>query len=279
MTHHVLITGVSTGIGFATARLLHTRGLAVTGGVRTDRDTDRLTAEIGCRLIRLDVTAPEDIANAARTMAGLLAPGDTLSLVNNAGIAVGGPVEAIPMEEYRHQFDVNVLGLLAVTQALLPHIRETKGRVVNISSIGGRVASPFLSPYAASKFAVEAISDSLRREVAPFRVKVVSINPGVITTPIWEKSIDLLEERYLDPANEAAAPYKERLARMREMTYERVKNGAPASAVAEAVLEGLTSSRPKTRYYVGKGVGMTALMARLLPDRLIDRTAAKRLSE
>lgn len=279
MTHHVLITGASTGIGFATAGLLHQRDLTVTAGVRTDQDADHITDEIGCRVIRLDVTKTDDIAGAAGTMEGIIAPGDTLSLVNNAGVAVGGPIEGIPIEEYRRQFEVNVLGLLAMTQALLPQIRETKGRVVNMSSIGGRVASPFLSPYAASKFALEAISDSLRREIAPFGVKVVSINPGVIKTPIWEKSIDPLEERYLDPANETAAPYKERLARMREMTYERVKTGAPASGVAEAVLQGLTASRPKTRYYVGKGVGMTALMARLLPDRLIDGTVAKRLSE
>lgn len=277
MAHHVLITGASTGIGFATAALLHKRKYTVLAGVRKNEDATTLQSQIGCETCLLDVTKPDEISAAADLMKGRLITGDKVTLINNAGIAVGGPLECVPDEDMRQQFEVNVLGLAAMTRAMLPMIRKSGGRVINVSSIAGRLASPFLGPYAASKFAVEALTDSLRREMASFDVKVVSINPGVIKTPIWEKSITPLKDKYLDPNDERSAPYVERLTTLKAAVEESIEKGAHVEEVSRAVLKALKAKNPNTRYYIGKGVGFRATLARLLSDRVIDRMTEKRL--
>ena len=172
-----LVTGASSGIGRACATHLASRGFHVLAGVRNEADAPPRTEPI-----RLDVTRAEDIAAAAERVGPSLH-----ALVNNAGIAVNGPIEVVPVEDWRHQFEVNVIGQVAVTRALLPALLDARGRIVNMSSIGGRVAMPLFGPYAASKFALEAVSDTLRREVGPHGVKVARVEPGIIATPIWGK--------------------------------------------------------------------------------------------
>jgi NAD(P)-dependent dehydrogenase (short-subunit alcohol dehydrogenase family) len=174
-----LVTGASSGIGRAIASHLSERGFTVLAGVRNEPDAPPATEPL-----RLDVTNPTDVAAAAQRV------GDRLdALVNNAGIAISGPVEAVPIAEWRRQIEVNLLGQVAVTQALLPALISARGRIVNMSSIGGRNALPLFAPYAASKFALEAMTDSLRREVAHLKVGVVSVEPGGIATPIWSKGL------------------------------------------------------------------------------------------
>ena len=182
MAKTVLVTGASTGIGEATALRLKGAGWDVLAGARKDADLERLRAA-GVTPVRLDVTDPQTIA-AARAELGDRALG---GLVNNAGVAVSAPIEFVPLDDLRHQLEVNLIGQVAVVQAFLPALREGRGRVVNVSSIGGRIALPMVGPYAASKFGLEAVSDSLRREVRPWGIHVALIEPGAVTTPIWDK--------------------------------------------------------------------------------------------
>jgi NAD(P)-dependent dehydrogenase (short-subunit alcohol dehydrogenase family) len=181
----VLVTGASTGIGEAAVLHLKTLGFDTVGAVRRDEDAERLE-ERGIRTVRIDVTDGDQIA-AARDELG---DAPLAGLVNNAGIAVAAPIEFLPVESFRQQLEVNLIGQLAVTQAFLPALRRAGGRVVNVSSIGGRVALPFVGPYAGSKFALEALSDSLRRELRPWGIEVSVIEPGSIATPMWDKGVD-----------------------------------------------------------------------------------------
>jgi NAD(P)-dependent dehydrogenase (short-subunit alcohol dehydrogenase family) len=185
----VLLTGASSGIGRACAERLAGRGWHVLAGARSAADRDTLAAIPGVEPIELDVTAPEQIEAAAARA------GERLdALVNNAGIAVIGPVEALPVDEWRRQLDVNVIAQVAVTRALLPALLRARGRLVNVTSIGGRVALPLFGPYAASKFAFEAVTDTLRRELRGQGVEVVAIEPGAIRTPIWAKGLERGDE-------------------------------------------------------------------------------------
>ena len=191
----VVVTGASTGIGAATCRHLAGLGFDVLAGVR--REEDAALAESWSprvRAQRLDVTEPDQVAALATAVA--TGPGSLRALVNNAGIAVVGPVEALTVDDWRQQFEVNVLGQVAVTRTLLPGLIEARGRVVMMSSIGGRVAGPLFGPYSASKFAIEAFTDVLRREVGPLGVQVMAIEPGAIATPIWERGRLAGDERW-----------------------------------------------------------------------------------
>ena len=185
----MVITGASTGIGAACATHLRGLGFRIFGGVRKPEDAERLRSA-GAEPLTIDVTDADSI----RSAASQLGDAPLAGLVNNAGVAVAGPVEFVPIEELRHQLEVNVIGQVAVTQAFLPALRRARGRVVNIGSIGGRVALPLLSPYAASKFALEAITDSLRRELRPWGMHVSIVEPGAVATPIWDKSRAANEE-------------------------------------------------------------------------------------
>jgi NAD(P)-dependent dehydrogenase (short-subunit alcohol dehydrogenase family) len=192
--------------------------------------------------------------------------------VNNAGIAVAAPIEFLPVERFRQQLEVNLIGQLAVTQAFLPALRRAGGRIVNVSSIGGRVALPLVSAYNASKFGLEGWSDSLRREVRHQGVDVILIEPGGVKTPIWDKSRDAADEMLQGAPPEAERLYGKMIAAVRSRT-ERIERetGCEPREVAEAIATALTADRPKTRYLVGKDAKMRARMAAILPDRVMDR--------
>jgi NAD(P)-dependent dehydrogenase (short-subunit alcohol dehydrogenase family) len=254
-----LVTGASAGIGAATAARLARAGWRVLAGLREEGK-----APPGCEEVRLDVTDAEQIAAAA-------AGGGALdALVNNAGIAIAAPLEFVPVDELRHQLDVNVVGQVAVTQAFLPALRQARGRVVFVGSIAGKSALPFLGSYAASKHALEAIADSLRIEVAPWGIHVSIVEPGTIKTEIWARSAaraDALAQR-MGPR--VAELYGERVAAFRKVAAKRGAGGAPAEAVAAVIEKALTAERPRTRYLVGRDARLRAGVERL-PDRLRDR--------
>jgi NAD(P)-dependent dehydrogenase (short-subunit alcohol dehydrogenase family) len=266
-TGTVLVTGASTGIGEATVLHLKTLGFDAIGAVRKDEDAERLEGR-GIRTIRLDVTDAGQIAAAREELGDARLAG----LVNNAGIAVAAPIEFLPVERFRQQLEVNLIGQLAVTQAFLPALRRAGGRIVNVSSIGGRVALPLVSAYNASKFGLEGWSDSLRREVRHQGVDVILIEPGGVKTPIWDKSRDAADEMLQGAPPEAERLYGKMIAAVRSRT-ERIERetGCEPREVAEAIGTALTADRPKTRYLVGKDAKMRARMAAILPDRVMDR--------
>jgi NAD(P)-dependent dehydrogenase (short-subunit alcohol dehydrogenase family) len=271
----VVVTGASSGIGRATAEHLAGLGFAVFGGVRSDGDAAALR-EAGIEPLPIDVT---DAGPIARAREAVEAKADALTgLVNNAGVAVTAPVEALPPDALRRQLDVNVVGQMAVTQAFLPLLRAGGGRIVNVSSIGGRVALPLAGPYAASKFALEALSDSLRRELRGQGVGVVVIEPGGIKTPIWDKGTaeaDELIESASPETRERYAPLERAL--RKEARRIATESGLPPSAVAETIGRALTARRPRTRYLVGRDAKSRALAARILPDRAMDTLIARAL--
>jgi NAD(P)-dependent dehydrogenase (short-subunit alcohol dehydrogenase family) len=276
MAGRVLVTGASSGIGEATARHLATLGFDVLAGVRKDEDAERIGAVPGVEAVKLDVTDAASIAAAAER-AGDGAVG-LAGLVNNAGVAITGPLEFMPVDELRRQLEINVIGQVAVTQALLPALRRAGGRIVNISSIAGRVALPLTAPYAASKFALEAISDSLRREVAAQGVRVVVVEPGGIRTPIWQKGTVDADRIEAAAPPEARTLYGGLAAALRkEAAKIASETGLPPQAVAEVVGEALTADRPRTRYLVGRDAKLRATVARVLPDRVMDRLIGRAL--
>lgn len=278
----VVVTGASTGIGEASALHLCSLGFDVLAGVRRDEDAERLRGQGSGRLtpLKLDVTDAGSIASAAAEAESKLGAEGLAGLVNNAGIAVAAPLEFVPVDELRHQLEVNLIGQVAVTQAFLPLLRVAQGRLVNMSSIGGRVALPLVGSYAASKFALEAVSDSLRRELAGQGIEVIVIEPGGIRTPIWQKGASTADEiaRQAPPAVEEL--YGPMIRAMRARTRELADGGGlPVAAVAEVVGTALTASRPRTRYVVGREAQIRALLARFLPDRLFDRLVLRALRE
>ncbi len=272
MSHRgaVVITGASTGIGEACALYLDQRGFHVFAGVRKSADGEALQQKASARLkpILIDVTQSETITTAAEAVTKAVGGVGVTGLVNNAGIAIGGPLEFLPIAELRRQLEVNVIGQVAVTQAFLPLLRAGRGRVINMSSISGRIAMPFFGPYASSKFALEALTDSLRLELLPWGIKVISIQPGAITTPIWEKSLAKANEISDKLPAEAHRLYGPRLTAVRQSARQSGEQGIPAEAVAEAVLHALTAKRPKLRYLVGQDAKAGALLVKLLPERL-----------
>jgi len=252
MTTTVLVTGASSGIGRAAALALSQRGFSVYAGARGPLDYDGVTR------VELDVTDPDHV-EALREL-----PID--ALVNNAGIAVIGPLEYLPLDELRRQLEVNTVGQLAVIQACLPALRRTHGRIVNVSSISGRVALPLYGPYAASKFALEALSDSLR--AAPGGAVGVSlIQPGAVATPIWHRT---LEATPLPPE-----PYVAMAERLRGMAEQAPETGMPVGVVVGAIHHALTADKPRTRYVLGRDARVQALLDRVLPDRVMDRLIAR----
>jgi NAD(P)-dependent dehydrogenase (short-subunit alcohol dehydrogenase family) len=269
----VLVTGASTGIGEATALHLSELGFEPVAGVRSDEDAERL-ARSGLRTVKLDVTDAGQIAAVGEELgAGALA-----GLVNNAGIAVAAPLEFLPLDQLRMQLEVNLVGQVAVTQALLPALRRGRGRIVNVSSIGGRVALPLLGAYNMSKFALEAFSDSLRRELLRQGVDVIVIEPRSIKTPIWKKGNALADELVKGITPEGERLYGPMIDAVRSETVRiEQERGLPARAVAELIGTALTSSRPRARYVVGKAARSRAVASRVLPDRVMDRLIGRAL--
>jgi NAD(P)-dependent dehydrogenase (short-subunit alcohol dehydrogenase family) len=278
MESGVLISGASTGIGRACALELAKRGVTVFAGVRQLEVGETLRAQAQDRIVPvlLDVT---DVATIAGTVDAIVrANGERAlsGLVNNAGVAVAGPLEFLPLSAARAQFEANVLGTLAVTQACLPLLRSARGRIVNMSSISGRFASPLLGAYAASKFALEALSDALRRELAPWDMPVALVEPGKVITPIWTKSVAAAEATLEGLPAEASQYYGSAIELLKRRVLRAARTGIPAEAVAAVVYSALTAPRPKARYLVGRDAKIGALMAALLPDWLLDRYVRRR---
>lgn len=259
----VVVTGASTGIGRETARTLAAHGFGVYGTVRRGDDAGALRAE-GITPLLMDVTDGASIRAAVQAARAALGVRPLVGLVNNAGVPGAGPLEFLPLDQLRHVLEVNVIGVVAVTQAFLPDLRRSRGRIVNISSVSGRIAMPFAGPYSASKFALEAISDSLRRELLESGVKVVVIEPGSVRTPIWDK----IQERDLERYRET--PYAPILSLIRNQALAGAERGLPPQAVADAVLRALTTKRPKTRMVVVKRK-LRFKLIRMLPDAVLDR--------
>jgi len=267
----VLVTGASTGIGEAAVLHLKTLGFDAVGAVRKDEDAERLEGR-GIRTVRIDVTNSDQIA-AARDQLGDI---PLAGLVNNAGIAVAAPVEFLPVERFRHQLEVNLIGQMAVTQAFIPALRRGGGRIVNVSSIGGRVALPLVSAYNASKFGLEGLSDSLRRELRSHGVDVILIEPGGVKTPIWNKAQDLADDMLEDMPPDAERLYGKLIAAVRAGTQRIAREtGADPSEVADAIGEALTARRPRARYVVGRDAKTRAVLSRVVPDRVMDRLIAR----
>ena len=270
----VLVTGASTGIGEAAALHLKELGFDAVGAVRKDEDAERLRSN-GLRTVKLDVTDVDSIA-AARAELG---DAPLAGLVNNAGIAVASPLEFLPLDQLLHQLEINVIGQVAVTQQFLPALRAGRGRIVNVSSIGGRVALPLVGAYNASKFALEAISDSLRRELMPHGVDVIVIEPGGVKTPIWRKgneTADQIRSGLPPEAEQLYGPMVEAL--RRESTRIAEQSGMEPRVVAEVIGKALTSDKPRTRYLVGRDAKVRARVAKVMPDRMMDRAIVKQLS-
>lgn len=274
----VVVTGVSTGIGWGVVKVMTAQGFQVFGSVRKQADADRLRQEFGERFVPLifDVTDEAAVHTEAARVAAMLGGATLAGLVNNAGVAVTGPLLHLPITEFRQQIEVNLTGVVIATQAFGPLLapgegrQGAPGRIVNISSVGGRNATPFVGPYSASKFAVEGLSEALRRELLLLGVDVIVVAPGAVATPIWGKAKDEDIEAYRGtvffPALQKVQAYMQSLG----------KTGLPAETIGETVATALTTARPKVRYTVSPSPFQTFLTANL-PRRMVDRMLGKRL--
>lgn len=277
----VVVTGVSTGIGYAVLEALTGAGYHVFGGVRAEADCERLQSRFGASNftpLLFDVTDAAAVARAARETERRLAGASLSGLVNNAGVAFPGPLLYQPIDEFRRQIEINLIGQLSVIQAFAPLLGAggaprggAPGRIVNMSSVAGTVATPFLGAYAASKHALEGLSDALRRELMIFGVDVVVIEPGVIATPIWDKA------EHADFARYDATVYGPSTRHLQKWAVERGRLGPPADRAASAVLRALTDPRPPARIRVVPNYLLDWLLPRLLPTRFVDRLIARRM--
>ncbi len=270
MARSVLITGAGSGIGLATAKLLAARGFRVYGGVRRPEDAKALEA-LGVVPLFLDVTREEDLIRARASLGGEL-----FGLVANAGIAVAGPLELVPVSAFREALEANVLGAFATVKAFLPLLRASQGRIVLMGSVSGLVALPLMGPYAASKFALEALADALRVELLPFGVRVVLVEPGSVATPIWERSLRRAEAYLEPPPPGTEGVYGRYLEVARGLAEGSAKRGLSPERVAEAVYRALTEPRPRARYLVAHPArARETRLLRLLPTPLRDRLLAR----
>jgi NAD(P)-dependent dehydrogenase (short-subunit alcohol dehydrogenase family) len=273
----VVVTGASKGIGQATAVRLAKAGFIVFAGVRKQADGDALRREYpAIRPLLIDVTNEQQIAAAAATVRDQAAGNGLYGLINNAGIAVAAPLEFLPLEDFRTQMEVNLVGQLAVTQAFLPCLRQARGRIINVSSIGGRIAGPLMGAYHSSKFALEGLSDSLRMQLAPWGIEVIVIEPGAIATPIWETGRQTADNLLARMNPQVNALYGAQIAGGRIWAEQSAQNGAPPEAVAQAIETALNAARPRTRYTVGRDAMIGARVIAKLPDRLRDRFLSRR---
>jgi len=265
----VLVIGSSSGIGEACALHLASKGWDVFAGVRQPRDAERLRESASGSLspVTLDVTDESSIDSALAEVSERTS-GRLTAVLNNAGVAIGGPLEYLSLEEWRRQLEVNVIGPVAVTRACLPLIRRSGrgGRVVFIGSIGGRIATPLVAPYAASKFALEAIAESLRHELRSAGIKVVLIEPGAVRTPIWDKGQSRADEMENEYSPDALGHYRRSIDGLRKNMQMQARNGVPPAHVADVVYNVLTATKPRARYLVGADAVAMAAVSRLPPD-------------
>jgi NAD(P)-dependent dehydrogenase (short-subunit alcohol dehydrogenase family) len=268
----VLVTGASSGIGRACALHIDGLGYRVFAGVRTESAAESLRRAASDRLVPvlLDVTDTAAIDRAAASIESAIDERGMLGLVNNAGVAHGGPIEYLPIDEWRAQLEVNVIGQVSVTKAMMPLLRRARGRIVFIGSIGGRVGTPLLAPYAASKFAIEGIAESLRHELRSFGVRVTVVDPGAVKTDIWDKGRHYADEmEQLLPA-EGTVLYGDAITGMRRSIDQQDRIGIPPEQVARVVARALFSDRPRARYLVGRDAQVVGVIARVLPDSAKD---------
>jgi len=268
----VLVTGASTGIGAACALDLDRRGWHVLAGVRTTEAAERLQGQASAALVpvMLDVTDAESIRAAAEIVAEHAAGAGLAGLVNNAGIVVSGPLEFLPIDDLRRQFEVNVVGQLAVIQAVLPLLRVGAGRIVNVGSVNGRVAPPYMGPYAMSKHALEAMTDSLRIELRQWEIHVSIIQPASVDTPIWNKATAAADDLTERVPEEADQLYGKDLQAMLQAVDRFAREAMPVERATRAVRHALSARRPKTRYPVGVQTAIALFFLNHMPDRLRD---------
>ena len=273
----VVITGVSTGIGYASVTVLLRRGFRVFGSVRTSEDAGRLQREFGHLFVPLlfDVTDESAVRAEAARVSQMLGTDTLDGLVNNAGIEVAGPLAHLTTDQFRYQLEVNLLGPFVVTKAFLPLLgtdparKGNPGRIVNISSTSARIAGPFSGAYAASKFGLEGYSESLRRELILFGIDVVIIRPGAIVTPIWQKSNTGLTERF------GETPFREALARFEQYAAKEGATGFSAAVIGNTVFDALTTKHPKVRYAVVPNRLTNWIIPQLIPMRTLDKLVAR----
>jgi NAD(P)-dependent dehydrogenase (short-subunit alcohol dehydrogenase family) len=268
----VLITGTSSGIGRSTAIHLSEVGFRVFAGVRKEQDGESLRAEAPSIVpVLIDITDPQSIESCRKELSEIC-PEGLHGVVNNAGISVNAPIEGLPLEDLRRQFDVNVMGQIAVTQAFLPTIRQTKGRIVFVSSVAARTpAVPYFGPYAASKFALEALADALRLELLPWDIKVSIIEPGAFESAIWEKGFDDFEDLLTSMPDDVKVLYEPYMTRGVQVAKMLESRGKDPIEVARAIEDALTADKPKTRYLVGLDARIRATFENPVPDRIRDR--------
>ena len=271
-----MVTGASTGIGAATARELARRGFHVLAGVRRGTDADALRAT-NLEPVMLDITNEAEIAALSERITDDPERRPLRALVNNAGIGVNAPVEALPLSEWRRLFDTNLFGHVAMMQALLPALIESRGTVVNISSVGGKVAMATYGPYASSKFALEAVSDALRREVASLGVKVIVVEPGAVTTEMLGRVADTGKRITSAMTTEQLGRYATLMHAIISQAQAAIPKGVPAEEAGRVIADAITSQRPRTRYTVGRDAAIIVRLVRFLSDRMLDRLLARSL--
>ncbi len=269
---HVFITGTSTGIGQACALDLDRLGFHVFAGVRKEEDGEKVASLASERLtpVMIDVTDTDAVARAAATIDEAVGEAGLYGLVNNAGILIPGPLECVPLDDVRRQFEVNVVGLLAVTQTILPLVRRAQGRVVNMGSISGKVAPPYLGPYSASKHALESMTDVLRMELSRWGIEVSIVEPDSVATPIWDKLQDIAFEMGKRLPRAVRKLYKDDLTAMWKASQKMGASGMSVDHVVRAVRHAITARKPRTRYPVGSRTRLAFWAARNLPDRWRD---------
>ncbi|NYF11509.1 NAD(P)-dependent dehydrogenase (short-subunit alcohol dehydrogenase family) [Leifsonia sp. AK011] len=269
----IVISGASTGMGAATARDLAARGYHVLAGVRSEKDANAASAA-GIEPVLLDITVPDHISSLAARIDGDPNGRQLRAIVNNAGIAINAPVEALPLEQWRQQFEVNLFGHIAVTQALLPFLRRSHGRIVNISSVGGKISLGTYGAYAGAKFAFEAVSDSLRRELLPQGVQVVVVEPGGVKTEMTGRGIVRARSFVDDLDSRQRELYGPLMQAVMSHAAAFTESGVSAEKAASVIATAATAARPKTRYTIGRDAAMMTRLARVLPDRVLDRITA-----
>lgn len=267
----VLLTGASSGIGAATALALDRAGMTVFAGFRDPSEAGPLHKGASDRLqvISLDITDEKSIAVAVASLDAQLGDAGLDAVINNAGEGIPGPLEILPIEQLREQLEVNVIGQVALTQAVLPLLRRAGGRVIFVGSIGGKVAVQFAGPYNASKYAMEAIADSWRQELEPDGIAVSLVEPGPIATPIWAKAAERID-KLLASGSPQTARYRERLRSFQETLRSQGKSGSSPAEVAETIEQAVTAEKPSSRYAVGASAKLTSAVRPLLPDKLVD---------
>ena len=273
----VVVTGASTGIGRAIVKRLAGDGTRVFAAVR---DLTTVDAHPLVTAIRLDVTSAEEAREAAETVAAALGGDRLRGVVNNAGVAVGGPLEFVDLDKVRRQLEVNVIGQLAVTQAFVPILRDQgppDPRIVFTGSIGGRVAAPFVGPYAASKHALNGLAESLRRELLPWGFRVSVLAPATVSTPIWDKATDQVTDTIDGMPAHAIELYGESIKSMKSIVAGANDAGIPPSEVANAAHHALFSRRPKAEYLIGREAKMMAAASTLMPYRLFDKAVLREM--